>query len=318
MIRYRPFENWDPPALAEIWRTQRPIRGRMQSVTPQVLEQHVLAKPWFDRQGLIVACDGARPVGFAHAGFGADCELRRVDCTQGTTCLVLIAPHEQRPQIAQELLAASEDHLRRRGAQQLFAGSQSPLNPFYLGLYGSSDTAGVLTSNKGFVELLQASGYVPKHRRVLAGRTLAGFRPPVDRQQMQVRRRFKVAGPTDVLPDNWWDACVWALHEISRFDLVLEGGGEPIISALFWDIDPLAASWGVRTVGLVKLDDTPEAREQGLSTYLLADVLKQYQASGYAHFEAQAAAEDASLRDLLKSLGLVEYDEGALWLKDGQ
>jgi GNAT superfamily N-acetyltransferase len=280
-----------------------------------VLEQHVLAKPWFDRQGLIVACDGARPVGFAHAGFGADCEQQGLDCSQGTTCLVLIAPHEQRPQIAQELLAASEDYLRRRGAQQLFAGSQFPLNPFYLGLYGSSDTAGVLASNKGFVELLEASGYRPKHRRVLAGRTLAGFRPPVDRQQMQVRRRFKIAGPTDVLPDNWWDASVWALHELSRFDLVLPDGGEPIVSATFWDVDPLALSWGVRSVGLVSLDDTPEARAEGLSTYLLAEALKQYQTSGYAHFEAQAGADDESLRDLLEQLGLIVYDEGALWLK---
>jgi hypothetical protein len=149
----------------------------------------------------------------------------------------------------------------------------------------------------------------------MTGRPLAAFRPPIDRQQMQVRRRFKVAGPIDVLPDNWWDACVWALHELSRFDLVLEDGGEPIISATFWDIDPLAVSWGVRTVGLVKLDDTPEAREQGLSVFLLADVLKQYQTAGYAHFEAQAAAEDASLRDLFEQLGLVEYDDGALWLK---
>ena len=287
----------------------------MQSVTPQVLEQHVLAKPWFDRNGLIVACDGARPVGFAHAGFGADCEQRQLDCSQGTTCLLLIAPHEQRPQIAQELLAASEDYLRRRGAKQLYAGSQFPLNPFYLGLYGSSDTASVLASNKGFVELLLASGYQPKHRRVMAGRTLAGFRPPVDREQLQVRRRFKLAGPTDVLPDNWWDASVWALHELSRFDLVLPDGGEPIVSATLWDIDPLAASWGVRTVGLIHLDDTPEAREAGLSTFLLSEVLRQYQASGYAHFEAQAASEDESLLELFDKLGLIRYDQGALWLK---
>src|SRR6476469_711267 len=78
LIRYRPFENRDPPGLAEIWRTQRPIRGRMQAVTPQVLEKHVFAKPWFDRHGLIVACDGPRLVGFAHAGFGADCQHRSV------------------------------------------------------------------------------------------------------------------------------------------------------------------------------------------------------------------------------------------------
>jgi hypothetical protein len=150
---------------------------------------------------------------------------------------------------------------------------------------------------------------------VLTGRVLAGFRPPVDRHQMQVRRRFKVAGPSDVLPDNWWDASVWAVHEWSRFDLVLPGGGEPIISATFWDVDPLARSWGVQTVGLVRLDDTPEAREQGLSIYLLAEALRQYQATGYAQFEAQAEVDDASLRELFLQLGMVEYDEGALWVK---
>jgi GNAT superfamily N-acetyltransferase len=315
LIRYRPFENRDPPGLAEIWRTQRPIRGRIQSVTPQVIEEHVLAKPWFDRNGLIVACDGARPVGFIHAGFGPDCEHVKTDCSAGTTCLLMVAPHDNRPMIAAELLAASEDYLRRSGAYQIYAGSQYPLNPFYLGMYGSSDVAGVLASNVGWVNLLTASGYRPEVRRVMAGRSLATFRPPVDRKQMQVRRQFKVPEPTVVIPDNWWDACVWALHDWTQFKLVLPGGGEPIISATFWDVEPLGHSWGVQTVGLVRLDDTPEAREAGLTTYLLADALRQYQTAGYAQFEAQAAANDDSLRAIFSELGLSEYDGGALWMK---
>jgi GNAT superfamily N-acetyltransferase len=315
LIRYRPFENRDPPALAEIWRTQRPIRGRIQAVTPQLLEEHVLAKPWFDRHGLIVACEGARPVGFVHAGFGANCSRCDVDCSQGTTCLLLVAPHDHRPQIAAELMDASEDYLRRRGATQLHAGSFEPLNPFYLGMYGSSDVAGVLASNTGWISLLTNCGYEPQLRRVLAGRTLGGYRPPVDRKQMQVRRKFKVAGPVTVLPDNWWDACVWALHDWTRYRLVLPGGGEPIISATFWDVEPLGRSWGVQTVGLAKLDDTPEARGEGLTTYLLGEALRQYQSAGYGRFESQAAVEDVSLRGVFAELGLSEYDEGALWTK---
>jgi GNAT superfamily N-acetyltransferase len=315
LIRYRSFENRDPPGLAEIWRTQRPIRGRIQAVTPQLLEEHVLAKPWFDRHGLIVACDDARPVGFVHAGFGPDAEHRNLETSQGTTCLLLVSPHPDRANIAAELLSASESYLRRRGAQQLYAGSQFPLNPYYLGMYGSSDVAGVLASNIGWCQLLNVSGYRPKIQRVLAGRPLAGFRPPVDRQQMQVRRRFKLADPLDVLPDNWWDAGVWSLHELTRFDLTVNGGGEPIASATFWDVEPLARSWGVQTVGLAQLEDTPEAREEGLTTFLLAEVLKQYQAGGYAHFEAQAAAEDQTLRGVFQQLGLVEYDQGALWIR---
>jgi GNAT superfamily N-acetyltransferase len=315
LIRYRPFENRDPPGLAEIWRTQRPIRGRIQAVTPQTIEEHVLAKPWFDRHGLIVACDGARPVGFIHAGFGADCAHQNLDCSQGTTCLLLVAPHENRPMIASELMAASEDYLRCHGATQIYAGSQFPLNPYYLGMYGSSDTAGVLNSNIGWVHLLGNSGYQPKARRVLAGRTLVGFRPPVDRKQMQVRRKFKVSEPSYVLPDNWWDACVWSLHEWTRLDLVLPGGGEPIISATFWDVEPLGHNWGLQTVGLVQVDDTPEARQEGLTTYLLAEALRQFQTAGYAQFEAQALSTDVSLRAIFAELGLTEYDEGVLWIK---
>jgi GNAT superfamily N-acetyltransferase len=315
LIRLRPFENRDPPALAEIWRTQRPIRGRIQSVTPQLIEEHVLAKPWFDRHGLIVACDGSRPVGFVHAGFGADCNRNDLDCNEGTTCLLLVAPHENRPAIAQELLTASEAYLCQRGARQLYAGSQAPLNPFYLGMYGSSETAGVLASNSGWGHLLENSGYQPKIRRVLSGRTLTGFRPPVDRKQMQVRRQFKVAGPAVVIPDTWWDACVWALHEWTRYALVLPGGGEPIIAATFWDLEPLGRSWGVQTVGLVRLEDTPEAREAGLTTYLLAEALRQFQSAGYAQFEAQSLSTDVSLRAIFIELGLKEYDEGILWAK---
>jgi len=81
-------------------------------------------------------------------------------------------------------------------------------------------------------------------------------------------------------------------------------------------VEPLARSWGVQTVGLARLDDTPEARAEGLTTFLLADVLRQYQASGYAHFEAQAAADDEALRGVFQQLGLLEYDQGALWAKE--
>jgi hypothetical protein len=182
-------------------------------------------------------------------------------------------------------------------------------------MYGGSDVAGVLDSNVGWVSLLTNCGYEPRVRRLLAGRTLAGFRPPVDRKQMQVRRKFKIAGPKSVLPDNWWDACVWALHEWTRFSLVLSGGGEPIISATFWDIEPLGRNWGVRTVGLVKIDDTPEAREEGLTTNLLGEALRQYQSAGYGRFETLIADTDTSLRSILSDLGLTEYDQGALWTK---
>jgi GNAT superfamily N-acetyltransferase len=315
LIRYRPFQNWDPPALAEIWRTQPPLPGRVQAVTPPLLEKYVFAKPWFDRHGLIVATEGARPVGFVHAGFGASEDHRDIDTHQGTICQLMVIPHEHRGVIAVELLNAAEDYLRRGGAQHVHAGCQFPLNPFYLGLYGGSETPGVLDSDTQMVQLLTDSGFRPTRRRSLWRRALAGFRAPVDRQWMQVRRRFVAAPPVEAQPDNWWDACVWAHFDWSRFDLNLPGGGEPVISATLWDIEPLARSWGRQTAGLVRLDDTPEARDEGLTGFLLGEAMRISHSQGYAQFEAQTSPEDATLTELLAHLGFEQYDQAALWSK---
>lgn len=315
MIRYRAFQNFDPPALAEIWRTQPPLPGRVQAVTPPLLEKYVFAKPWFDRHGLIVATEGARPVGFVHAGFGATADRRDIDTREGTICQLMVAPHEQRGVIAVELLGAAEDYLRRRGAQLVHAGCQFPLNPFYLGLYGGSQTPGVLDSDRQMVELLADSGFRPTRPRSLWRRSLAGFQAPVDRQWMQVRRRFVAAQPIETLPDNWWDACVWAPFDWYRHDLNLPGGGEPVISATLWDIEPLSRSWGRQTAGLVRLDDTPQARNEGLTSFLLGEAMRMCQSQGYAQFEAQTGPEDDSLAQLLARLGCEQYDRAALWSK---
>jgi hypothetical protein len=88
-----------------------------------------------------------------------------------------------------------------------------------------------------------------------------------------------------------------------------------VISATLWDVEPLARDWGLQTVGLVRLDDTAEAREEGLTGFLLGEVMRQYQTQGYAAIEAQAAATDSSLAEILTKLGLENYDEAALWVK---
>ena len=69
MIHYRPFSNTDPPLLAELWRScaNRPL---VQPLTAAMLEELVLNKPYFDREGLWLAVEDDKPQGFVHAGFG--------------------------------------------------------------------------------------------------------------------------------------------------------------------------------------------------------------------------------------------------------
>lgn len=316
MIRYRPFQNWDPPALAEIWRSQPPLRGRMQGMTPALLEELVFSRPYFDRQGLIVAVDGARPVGFVHSGFGASDDLSGIDHSLGATCQLLVSPHERKHEIEAELLEASEHYLRRLGAKRLFGGCTFPINPFYLGLYGSSDLAGILAEDTEATSIFHNCGYREASRRVLLHRSLSNFRPPIDRRLMQHRRRCEVTSLHGVLPDNWWESCVWVHAEWTRYELRFRDSADVLISATFWDITPLARSWGVQAAGLVRIDDTPEAREEGMTTFLLSEAFLDMQRHGAALVEAQCEALDASLLGVCKELGLAAHDEGRLFVKD--
>ena len=317
MIHYRSFLNWDPPAIAEIWRTQPPLRGRLQAITPAMLEELVFAKPYFDRHGFILAVDGTKPVGFVHAALGASEDESTLSADQGAICQLMVGPHGRKGEIEAELLAAGENYLRQKGVRQVFGGCRYPVNPFYLGLYGGSDLPGVLASDLTLGNLLRAYDYREGSRRLLLSRTLDRFKAPVSGKLIQLRLTHRVQS-VHVLPDTWWSACVWVHADWTRYQLQRKNADDVLVSATFWDVMPLAREWGVRAAGLVQIDDTEEAREAGLTMLLLSEALAQLQKQGATLVDAQAAASDTTLVDLLRQLGLAEYDAGIGFVKEAK
>jgi GNAT superfamily N-acetyltransferase len=310
LIRYRPFRNCDPPAIAEIWRSHPPLRRLAPYVSAAQFEQLVLAKPYFDGQGLIVAEENDRPIGFAHAAFGARQDGADLDREVGVVCRLMIAPHDDGARVAGELLARSEAYLLARGAKTLLGGGVAPADPFYLGLYGGSELPGVLASDTQMQELLRGAGYMATGRRLVLELDLAGFRPAVSRQQMQVRRASKVESALDPPPATWWEACTLGSTDRTRFSLQPKNGGGECGAVTFWNMQPLAASWGVHAAGMVQLAVAPAARRQGLATFLLGEALRQLHAQGITLIEAQATEDDAPTLRLLRKLGFRQVDEG--------
>ena len=147
-MRFRPFRNSDPPLLAKIWSRQPPHRGYARDVTAELLDIYVFSKPYFDRNGLIVAEDNGEVIGFAHAGFGPDEEMGNFSTDLGVTCMVMADPNVDFETLGPQLLAESESYLKRSGTKVMYGGGMYPLNPFYLGLYGGSESPGVLESDK--------------------------------------------------------------------------------------------------------------------------------------------------------------------------
>lgn len=316
MIRFRPFKNSDPPALAEIWRSQAASRGLSQPMSAMLWEHEVLAKPYFDRQGLIVALDDGVPVGFVHAAFGPNHDRSGLSTEAGVTCLLMVKPERWQTRLPADLLAQSETYLRGRGAKVLYAGGSRFLNPFYLGLYGGAELQGVLDAESAAQQLYRDSGYVEAERYRVFHLELDRFRPAVSRQQMQVQRRSMVAVTEDPPARSWWEACTWGGLAHTQFQLQLRDGGPSPASVTFWSMESLSRNWGLPAVGLIDLQVAESQRRQGLATCLVSEGCRRMQALGFSLVVAQARHTDTATIGFLQRMGFVEGDGGILFRKD--
>lgn len=316
MIHYRPFLNTDPPHLVEIWRSQPPERGLAQPMSLELFEQHILSKPYFDREGFIVAVDDDKPVGFAHAAFGSCDDEHDMTYVWGCTALVMVRANYQRQGIGSELLALSEAYLKSHGAKVLYAGEMRPLNAFYLGLYGGSELPGVLDSTPHAQSLFKARGYREIDRCTVLHLDIKRFRAPVDRKQLQIRRSTTVRTDDDPQPRSWWQACLYAPYLWNTYTLVNREDNQQLAQATFWCMTPLATNWGVHAAGLVDVQVDDAHQRQGYATFLLTEAFKNLQAQGITLIEAQTMQRNGPALALYKKLGFHKVDEGAVYRKE--
>ena len=319
MIRYRPFRNTDPPLLAELWCSQSMRQALVQPMTTGLFEQKVLSKPYFDREGLIVAVDGSRPVGFAHAAFGPSPDGSTL-CTQtGTTCMLMVGRHVDRAQIAEQLLRCSERYLQGRGATTLLAGCVRPVNPFYLGLYGDTDSPGLFESDAETVSLFQTADYERVERRVVLERALSGFRPILDRLQMQIRRQYYVEVEADPPATSWWDACTTEQIERSIHRIISRRTNQPCGSITSWDMERVSMTRGVRAAGLTNVELDQEHRGQGLGTFLVGETLRRLHSESVRPVDLaviQVPEDRPAALGLFRKLGFQQVDRSLVLRKE--
>lgn len=314
MIEVRCFRNDDPPRLADVWRAADLGPAAMQPMTSALLEACVFSKPYFDREGLFVALDGDRAVGFAHAAFGPSKDRSAVDHRVGTTLLVAVVPHERQAWIGDELLRRCEDYLRRRGAEVLLGGGSFELRSFYLGLYGGSDLPGVLDSSPVMQGVFERAGYEVSDQIAVLRRSLAGFRPPVNRLQLAIRRTSVLRVIDEPTRRNWWEAATTTGIALRRYELRNQAE-ELLGSASFWDMQPLATAWGVQAAGLMEVAIEGEKRRQGLAHYLVAEALHDLEREGVTMVETHASRSNVPAMKLFEKLGFETAEFGTLYRK---
>jgi ribosomal protein S18 acetylase RimI-like enzyme len=300
----------------EVWNQAFKGRGAVPLTHSSLLEGHVFAKPYFDPAGLIVAADGGRVVGFAHAGLGPNADESALDPASGVVALVAVAPAYQRQGIASELLRHGEAYLRGRGARLVHGGSASDWNPFYQGLYGGSESAGFLASDPAAGPFLSRHGYQPWRTYPVLQRRLSGSVNVADGRFAGLRRRFELRVAPRRGVSSWWRECVLGPLELIDFRLEEKVTGKLAARASVWEMESYSRLWNEAALGLVELEVRPDLRRQGVAKFLLAQTFRYLQDQYFSLVEAQVDEGDEPSANLFRSVGFAQVDTGHIYRRE--
>jgi GNAT superfamily N-acetyltransferase len=313
---FRPFRNGDPPALVDLWNRGLPDHCVVSPLSVHEFDALLMGKLPFASEGLIVAERDGRTLGFVHAGFGPvdpRGASHRLDYQMGTIAMLVTEPTLDDTELEVGMVAAAERYLRDRGATVIYAGGQNPLNPFYWGIYGGSEFAGILGRHVAFHRAVGRSGYEPAARTIVLEADLARAefrdpRAPILRRQV----RFEVV--EDALSAGWWEALAIGLFRPTRVSLVDRATEQVIARATTWDI---ASGFGLGDgrprCGLIELEVQSEYRRKGYGRLLLSEIFR-YAREQFAELVAvQTSETNQAALGLYHSVGFEQVETATLY-----
>jgi ribosomal protein S18 acetylase RimI-like enzyme len=317
VITYRRFRNTDPPALVEIWNESLHGRGSYPVRNPSLFERWIFSKPYFVHDDITVAVDDetGKLAGFSLSGFAPNESMTALSVDHGVICAVLVRPEYRKRGVGTELTRRADEYLRGVGATIVSFGSMWPDNPYLFGVYGGSNSPGILASTEGAAAFVTKLGYTPAdgcrvfHKKLDTPLTLADPRFPLlrKRYEPQVLRTAEIG--------TWWEECIWGVLEPVELRLTDKLTGIPAGRALVWELEGFGWKWNVPAAGIIDVQVRPGLRRQGLGKLLVAQVLRFLQDQFFAVVELQAPTADPAASELCRSLGFEQVDEGFVYRK---
>ena len=115
----------------------------------------------------------------------------------------------------------------------LLGGGNDVYRGFYLGLYGGSDLPGILDSSPKMQQMFERAGYRQQQRITVHRRPLEGFRVPVNRLHIAIRRRTVMHVIDEPERRTWWEAATTTGVALRRYEL-RNKTDDVLGSATFW------------------------------------------------------------------------------------
>jgi ribosomal protein S18 acetylase RimI-like enzyme len=317
VIRFRSFRNSDPPKLTELWNLGIPSPAVARPLRVHELDAHAFGSITFDANGLIVAEEEGSVVGFAHAGFGppespAETPPCQVDPTIGTIAMMVVAPGRDSPKIRLGLLRRAEDYLLERGTKVIYLGGQSPLNPFYWGLYGGSEFSGILSGHTDAHRAAREAGYQPVSSTIVLEANL-DQPPPRDPKAVILRRQSQVSFHEEEPPTSWWESLALGDFHPTLVRLNSKADAEIIAQAGMWDMSWFGRADGLARVGIIHVEVASAFRRNGYGRFLINEILRLAREQMFAVAQVQANATNEAALALYNSSGFQPIDEATLY-----
>jgi GNAT superfamily N-acetyltransferase len=317
VIEYRRFRNTDPPGLVDVWNDTCSGRGCFPLKNAALLDRWVLSKPYFDPDGFLIAVDSEtqKQVGFALSGFGPNTDQTGLCKDVGIVCTIQVLPTARRHGVGKELLARSEAYLTQNGAKELRVGSMWPNNPFLFGLYGGSNSPGLLESDADAGPFLEANGYVKRESVVVFQRRLDAALAVADGRFPILRKRYDIQLLRQAAVGSWWIECVWGVLEPVEFRVFDKLTGMPAARAVVWELEGFNWRWKYPSAGILDVQVRPDLRKQGVGKLLVFHMLRFLQDQFFGIGELQVRASDPAAVGLCKSVGFEQVDVGWVYSK---
>lgn len=261
-----------------------------------ILELTVYSRPYFDRNGLILATDGETIAGMVHAGFAANADETALDHRRGVICSLIIHPDYRRRRIGQELVRRAEQYLLERGATEVTAGAGPNGNGFYHAIYGGVEPSGFAVANAPWTEFFASCGYEQGTTTTVLHRDLDTGRDPIDARLIRNRRRLNMLITDRVSSHSWWWYARHSHQDTLQIELVDRSSSETVATGRIVGLDIYIPKWGVRAVGIRDVEVTENERRQGYALSLVVETCRQLREQSIRLVEVQIAeGNDAAL-----------------------
>lgn len=319
MTNFRPYRNSDSPALAALWNRGTPEEAAARPLSVHEFDARVVGGVHFDAAGLIVAERDGKPVAFVHAGFGpqslTDHPLA-LDPQMGTVAMLVLEPGSIDPDLEARLMREAEQYLRSRGASVIYAGGQFPVNPYYWGVYGGSEWAGILGTHAAFHRAVERAGYEPVSTTVLLEADLS-LAETFDPRGVLIRRQTDIEVVEEAQPETWWHALAVGDYTLTTYRLLARGTRTELAHATTWDMEWFGRRDGLARIGMIDMEVHPDHRRKGYGRHIINEIIRVGRAKGAAALAVQTRATNSAGLSLYQSVGFFPVETATLYRAPG-